>query len=673
VTTSSGTLAASNPLNTQSTLDFNNLLLGGSGNASTTTNNNGVIGFRLTPLTVISNNTATNAPQQSTTTNKPPAIVSASGKLVQSLAQKYSIECKAKFDELAKLVIKLNLCRKELREYDKQFKSPLDVLSRSVVQSRKNSIAIMSSEQQSILSKHTASSLVTLKKAKSNGSNCYGCQMAAVEYCITLFRALLCHQAPASNSNSVISMIKSELCRQGVLEDLVNFSLKHQRILPPFTVTVTSTTVPAATGSTNPTGTATAAPAQGSTNAQPASGAATAPTPATNTTTTTTSTSIATGSTNTNSMTHVRLYDRDLVNIIYMLVRDNAEGTQRFERLLLDKLELFLSSQEVTSGGGLGLNPLQNELILLGSLIMKPQQEDTCWEQRLRLVIHILLRSLNAAQPTSSKSKQGVSNATNIFLEYLTLPCLRMLNHIVKTTTNIGLLAQLATSSTLRQINTRASNLRQSQQQQQQQQQQGGLNRFYFSEPADAGSFSAASLPTNGGSGSVPKLAELDLNQFLRGNPNTANNNESYYTDKWLNMVNNNRTKGGNSSQLHHSASFDDPATVGPIKSKYFAAWRKYTYKKKKQRLLKSATNASLAPQESVSMSSLPVETEAAVVQAHQERSKSELPSSTAAVSCGNNLNLLSSQSSSSSGSNSNLNVITNQTSSASQVNNEVS
>jgi hypothetical protein len=126
-------------------LNYSNLLNHAANNTIASTNNSGgIIGIRSTPLTVINSNgtSVNNANIASTTTtpaSKPPLssnivtntsnqsqIDSGSffvNKTIQSIVQKYTLECKSKFDELSKIVLKLNLCRKELREYDKQFKS----------------------------------------------------------------------------------------------------------------------------------------------------------------------------------------------------------------------------------------------------------------------------------------------------------------------------------------------------------------------------------------------------------------------------------------------------------------------------------------------------------------------------------------------------------------------
>ena len=640
VTPTTTTPPSATTVTNPATLDFSNLLLANSNNSS---NSGGVLGFRLTPLTVLSNNNSagitanvntTAAPVNSSQTRQPTAtatnattvtsstITTAATKLTQSVVQKYAVECKAKFDELAKLVIKLNLCRKELREYDKQFKAPPPLetvvvnLPRSIAASRKNSTSLASAAgsgglslvEQILLTRQTTRSSICGGKTTGvqNSSGCYGCQLASVEYCVTLFRAMLCAES------SLAALVRGELCAQGVLDDLVNFNMKFNRITPVITTTVTTTptaaTVPTSTAATNP---------AVSTN--------------TATTTSTATTAAATATTNNSNLSQVqlaqRIYDRDLVNLIYALVRDNADGSARFERLLLDKLELMLASQNTHSVMN---NPLQNELVLLGSLVVRPQQEDTCWEQRLRLVIHILLRSLNAAVPSSStNSKTTKQTASPLLIEHLTLPCLRMLAHICKTTTNIPLLTQLATSSTLRQINNRAGLNKQS-----------ALNRCFYSEPADATSFAPSlpppQLPSSSSSACVPKLVELDVNQFMQ-QQRTVTTSSSYY-DKWLGLFN-----SGKFSSANEDSAADSLLIIGQMKLKYFAAWRKYTHKKRKQRQLKQqqqqqeqATNQTIQ-QQSILVTKPKLETP----------SSSNVPTQ----------QLLSSQSSSSSGSNSNLNV----------------
>lgn len=115
--------------------------------------------------------------------------------------------------------------------------------------------------------------------------------------------------------------------------------------------------------------------------------------------------------------------------------------------------------------------------------MQKSVVEDSCWEQRLRLVVHILLRSLSVATALEQQHKQtSNTNATNqpsthhkhyqhqqvninttspVVIECLTLPCLRILNHLCKSSTNVAHLTHLITTA-------KAQSSQQKQQQQQQ-------------------------------------------------------------------------------------------------------------------------------------------------------------------------------------------------------------
>ena len=61
-----------------------------------------------------------------------------SNKTSASIIQKYSVECKIKFLDLSKIILKLNLCRKELREYDKRFKTAITKATSSTQPSSAN-------------------------------------------------------------------------------------------------------------------------------------------------------------------------------------------------------------------------------------------------------------------------------------------------------------------------------------------------------------------------------------------------------------------------------------------------------------------------------------------------------------------------------------------------------
>jgi E3 ubiquitin-protein ligase UBR4 len=153
-------------------------------------------------------------------------------KTVQSVVQKYTIECKAKFDELSKIILKLNLCRKELREYDKQFKSNghsangnggnLTSMCASEAVSRKNSTAAGASATEVKQLTRLQSHLSTLAKLQQTKSTCFGCAAAAIEHCLTLFRVFLC-SAHMQQQPQLLQHVRSELCRHNILEELVNF------------------------------------------------------------------------------------------------------------------------------------------------------------------------------------------------------------------------------------------------------------------------------------------------------------------------------------------------------------------------------------------------------------------------------------------------------------------
>ncbi len=392
------------------------------------------------------------------------------------------MECKSKFDELAKIMLKLNLCRKELREYDRQFKSPASVASLN--------------PPPGALSRKPSSAQAPTSAQPRN--TCFGCASANVQHCLTLFRVLLCSAQPL-----LVTFTKSELCRQGVLEDLINFNLKRSLLLvqAPTTAAQPATPPPAPPASAAP---AAAAP-------QPAAAVPSPP-----------------------ISPLQRAHDRDLINLIFLLIRDNQAATDRFQTLLLGKLDAFLIPLTDACRSSLlpactsQDSPLKYELMLLAALVQR--QDDSCWEQRLRLVVHVLLRSLQASR-----------TASPFLMEALTLPCLRILNHVCKTTTNLGLLSSLATGRT-----PAAQTLR------------PALSRFY-SEPHDT-NYAAQPHATlnNNYLACAPGLHEVDVGRFMAGG-------RSYY-EHWLGQAAGEPSEG-----------------EAAIKHKYFVAWRKYTLKRRRQ------------------------------------------------------------------------------------------
>jgi hypothetical protein len=632
--TSLGLLSSSGSLNASELqqLNYNNLIPGFSANTFSATNSNGVIGIRLTPLTVINSSSAQSGAQAPPVPGKssaaqppagtPPQLTTSSvyiNKTVQSIIQKYTIECKTKFEELTKIILKLNLCRKELREYDKQFKStnPAQTTTNasSASVTRKNSTVYDSLPSQltrlhSQLSSLAASSLIVSSKLQQPKNNCFGCASASIDSCITLFRALLCanNLTPSSAQSGpalLLNYVKAELCKHGILEELIYFSLRRNSNLLFSSANASSATpAPAAAASSSAAAAAQPAPATATTTAPaPNTAPSTAPTgPNSTNIAPAQPTNAQLNQNQTQSHVQQRMYDRDVINLIYLLIKDNPDGSERFQRLIMEKVEAFLtpimlsaaSSERSDANVVSSLNqfnitsvansPVKHEMMLLSSLMTK--QEDSCWEMRLRLVVHILLRSLNVASLSSSSLKlkvnQSIKYNNPVVVECLTLPCLRILNHVCKTSTNLALLSQLATSSASikpsavskpRQTLFTPSGAAQTA--------GSSLNRYY-SEPAEVNylqmqaSSQLNALNTNHLS-VLPQLNELDPNEFLQ-----SKHSNSYY-EKWLQMS----KQCDMSSKLADKAVLDELGALQPelikVKAKYFAAWRKYTLKKRKQ------------------------------------------------------------------------------------------
>ena len=183
---------------------------------SASSNPGGIIGIKVTTINN-NNNNSSSGPAAQMTGNVASHTTAYNSKTIQSIVQKYSVECKNKFDDLSKIILKLNLCRKELREYDRQFKtfnwnsSQTNVSSTctSSTITRKNSIAYdtfaQNSQQQQQQQQQQPSTGLMMSTAsliwnQNFRNKCYGCASASIEHCINLFRALIC-----SNSG-IVSM-----------------------------------------------------------------------------------------------------------------------------------------------------------------------------------------------------------------------------------------------------------------------------------------------------------------------------------------------------------------------------------------------------------------------------------------------------------------------------------
>lgn len=117
-------------------------------------------------------------------------IVSSSqvNKVIQMLAQKYCVEAKTSFEELSKIIQKVQACRRELVAYDRsQMDGPM-----------------------------TASSEINHIENNVPRNRCYGCALASTEQCLTLLRAM------ATNMDCRVA-----LCNQGLVEELAQNNLRR--------------------------------------------------------------------------------------------------------------------------------------------------------------------------------------------------------------------------------------------------------------------------------------------------------------------------------------------------------------------------------------------------------------------------------------------------------------
>ncbi len=264
-------------------------------------------------------------------------------KTVALIAQKYMVECKSTFDDLSKIIQKLILCRKELREYDKQFVS--------IEQQRKEQQRQQQQQQQ---------------PTSSLANGCYGCAYACVEHCLVLLRSLL--TAAATVSVDICNRIKHELCKNGVIEELVNFNMKNS-------LSVHVAAMPLA-------------------NSQQQS-----PTPPSQV---------------------QSCWSKDIVSLIYILIKDNYKCAKRFNRCILTHVDKYLVQCPLATT----TIDLKHEMLLLATFIQK--QDDLCWELRLKLIFQILIRAINATDATTT--------ATVIDM-VLTAPLMRIVNHVCKSST----------------------------------------------------------------------------------------------------------------------------------------------------------------------------------------------------------------------------------------------
>lgn len=109
-------------------------------------------------------------------------------KVIQLLAQKYCVESRNNFEELSKIIQKVQACRRELVAYDRG--SQIDSLVSSTGDAQIENIV--------------------------PHNRCYGCALASTEQCLTLLRAM-----------AVNMDCRKGLCEQGLVEELAQNNLRR--------------------------------------------------------------------------------------------------------------------------------------------------------------------------------------------------------------------------------------------------------------------------------------------------------------------------------------------------------------------------------------------------------------------------------------------------------------
>ncbi|CAG2110651.1 unnamed protein product, partial [Medioppia subpectinata] len=105
--------------------------------------------------------------------------------------------------------------------------------------------------------------------------------------------------------------------------------------------------------------------------------------------------------------------------LLCSLSRDNYRATADLNNLLMDKISVALKSR---SGAAIDLSSsVRHEIALLACSMEK---EDSCWELRLRCVMQLFLMGLQIDSPA--------------VLDSITLPCLRLLQSLIKPETSIS-------------------------------------------------------------------------------------------------------------------------------------------------------------------------------------------------------------------------------------------
>ncbi|XP_076048949.1 E3 ubiquitin-protein ligase-like protein poe isoform X2 [Oratosquilla oratoria] len=223
---------------------------------------------------------------------------------IQQLAQKYCGDCKNSFDDLSKVIQRVQASRRELVTFDRSQK---EGGKKGVV----SPVGRPTTNQEDV---------------PPPSGRCYGCAAAATEHCITLLRAL------ATNPT-----LRAALCSHGLIHDLLEYNLRRGSM-------------------------------------------------------------------------QVR---NEVRQLLCLLTQNDIDATRELNGLIMDKISLALRSH-VTSPDLAA--SVRHEMALLAAAV---QKEDSCWELRLRCVVQLFLMASG-------------SNTSPTVMEHITLPCLRILQGVMR-------------------------------------------------------------------------------------------------------------------------------------------------------------------------------------------------------------------------------------------------
>ncbi|XP_069121893.1 E3 ubiquitin-protein ligase UBR4-like isoform X2 [Argopecten irradians] len=106
---------------------------------------------------------------------------------------------------------------------------------------------------------------------------------------------------------------------------------------------------------------------------------------------------------------HVRTEVRQL---LCLLTKDSRRGTEEMNNLIMTRIAAALKGH--FSNPDLG-SSVRHEILLLARSL---QEQDSCWEQRVRCVMRLFLMGMQLKQP--------------VIMDSITLPCLRILQHLIE-------------------------------------------------------------------------------------------------------------------------------------------------------------------------------------------------------------------------------------------------